>query len=415
MSYLNRMKRYTLLELHKSVKSLFEKIGADFWIMAEVAQVSRRQHVYLELVQKEEGGIVAKARANLWAYKLGVLQDKLGRDTLDQLLKQGTKVLVKVTCTFHEVYSYSLTIQDLDPSYTLGELERKRQETIQRLELEGRFDQQRQLHLPAVIQRIAIISSAEAAGYTDFTNQLERNAYRYAFAIQLHEAAVQGERALVDIPARIAALSEAEVDAIVLIRGGGSRLDLQVFDEYAICQAIADSPIPVLTGIGHERDTPVADLVAHTRLKTPTAVAEFLIQRMLEFETELLSTHDQLTEQLLDLLRDHKKTLADSYQQLFRLADKRLQEGSLQLSQTQSNISQSTRYLLRQEQQTVDHLHEQIRLLSPDQVLARGYSITTLNGKPIQAKTRLNPGDQLITLTQHSEIESEIKTHKPRS
>ncbi|MGB0431918.1 MAG: exodeoxyribonuclease VII large subunit, partial [Bacteroidia bacterium] len=243
-------------------------------VVAEIASMSGSRHLYFELIEKDGAKIKAKCRANLWAFNrarvIGHFQN-ITRETL----KQGMKVLLRVQADFHVQYGFSLTIVDIDPSYSLGEFERLKQETLRQLESDGLLEINKELELPLVIKRLAIITSATAAGYQDFEKHLNKNIYGYTFTSQLYECLVQGEKAPESI---IDALNRAEkdkngFDAIVLIRGGGSVIDLSCFDDYELNTIIAQSTYPVLTGIGHDRDVSVADKVAHTQLKTPTAVA----------------------------------------------------------------------------------------------------------------------------------------------
>ena len=267
----------TLSELQRRVRQVLEeRFALPLWVSAEIAEVKVNYsgHCYLELVEKGEGDGVpkAQARAVIWRSQYARIAAYFEAET-GQRLAAGMRILAKATVNYHELYGFSLQLLDVDPAYTLGDMERQRQQTIARLQAEGVWEMTRQQALPAVVQRIAVVSSSRAAGYQDFCNELAKSPYR--FCLTLFDAVVQGaaaEDSIVDALSRIAAAGEA-FDAVVMIRGGGSSSDLNCFNAYRLCNHVAQFPLPVVTGIGHDKDTSVADLVAHTALKTPTAVA----------------------------------------------------------------------------------------------------------------------------------------------
>ena len=266
----------TLRELQRRVKSALEgQFALPLWVSAEISEikVNYSGHCYLELVEKggDNGVPTAQARAVVWRSNYPRIAGYFEAET-GQRLAAGIKILAKALVTYHELYGFSLQITDIDPSYTLGDMERQRQQTIARLQAEGVWEMNRQQAMPAVVQRIAVVSSSRAAGYQDFCNELAKSPYR--FCLTLFDAVVQGaaaEDSIVDALSRIAAAGEA-FDAVVMIRGGGSSSDLNCFNAYRLCNHVAQFPLPVVTGIGHDKDTSVADLVAHTALKTPTAI-----------------------------------------------------------------------------------------------------------------------------------------------
>ena len=274
----------TLSELQRRVRqALEERFALPLWVSAEIAEVKVNYsgHCYLELVEKGEGDGVpkAQARAVIWRSQYARIAAYFEAET-GQRLAAGMRILAKATVNYHELYGFSLQLLDVDPAYTLGDMERQRQQTIARLQAEGVWEMNRQQAMPAVVQRIAVVSSSRAAGYQDFCNELAKSPYR--FCLTLFDAVVQGaaaEDSIVDALSRIAAAGEA-FDAVVMIRGGGSSSDLNCFNAYRLCNHVAQFPLPVVTGIGHDKDTSVADLVAHTALKTPTAVAAWLVERM---------------------------------------------------------------------------------------------------------------------------------------
>ncbi len=301
---------YRLSDLMALVQGvLLSSFDQTYWVTAEIANISKasgRGHLYFELVEKDQDMLVAKTRATLW----GGMKSRQILDHFEsvsrQQLKVGMKILIQVRVTFHQVYGFNLQILDIDATYSLGEMERQKQATIQRLEEEGLLDFNKQFVLPSVLQKIAVISSEEAAGFQDFQHQLENNEWGYAFDIRLFPALMQGEQSPQSIIKALAAIHECPetFDAICVLRGGGSNIDLACFNDYTLCAALAESALPVLSGIGHERDTSIVDMVAHTRLKTPTAVAEFILSHNLSFETKILNGFNNLKMYAYQLLQD---------------------------------------------------------------------------------------------------------------
>lgn len=271
-------------------KSLQESFPASLWIIAEISElkVNRSGHCYLELVEQEGEEIIARARATIWSYTFRMLKPYF-ETTTGKLFTQGIKILVNATVEFHPAYGLSLNIRDIDPAYTLGDVALQRQKILKRLRDEGIIDMNRELPLPLVPQRIAVISSSSAAGYQDFMDQLQTNPYGYRFFVTLFESGMQGDEAVVSILRAFDHIFEDEeqFDCVVIIRGGGAAADLSCFDNYDLACTVAQFSLPVFTGIGHEKDDTIVDRVAHTRLKTPTAVAEFLIQGVKRFSAYL--------------------------------------------------------------------------------------------------------------------------------
>ncbi|QCR22781.1 exodeoxyribonuclease VII large subunit [Pontibacter sp. SGAir0037] len=321
----------SLFELHQQIREELElSFPESYWVIAEISQVSpdkRKGHCYLSLVDKGDdprGQLQAQARATIWSARFQMVSRHFEEKT-GQQLKAGLKILFQAKVRFHELYGMSLDILNIDPNYTIGDLARQRQETLKRLEAEGLLTANKELELTPVPQRLAIISSATAAGYQDFIHQLQHNAYGYTYSTTLFPATVQGNDAPASVKKAFTQVAHhaGRFDACILIRGGGSQTDLSCFDDYTIAAAISHSPIPVLTGIGHERDESIADLVAHTRLKTPTAVANFLVERLREAEEQV-------------------ENMADSIymlsSQLVRVNSDRLERKSLQVSNLTQNL-----------------------------------------------------------------------------
>ena len=274
-------------EVNLVIRTSFDK---SYWVVAEIANVSTSPvgHMYFELVEKSGPQIIAKARANLWSSKKRQIISAFEGVT-QETIKRGMNVLLQLTIEFHAVYGISFQIHDIDPAYSLGELQRQKQETLKRLESEGLLDFNKQFVINTVIQNIAIISSETAAGYQDFMNQLENNESNYQFYTTIFPAMMQGDKAAASIIKAIEIIDKSDVvyDAVVIIRGGGSNLDLACFDDYELNARLSQSAYPILSGIGHERDMSVTDIIAHTRLKTPTAVADFIINYNIKFEDKI--------------------------------------------------------------------------------------------------------------------------------
>jgi len=285
------MNYFSLYELNQHLRRVINfNLTEPLWIKAEIADANfHKNSCYISLVERDEFQLKARADAAIWANNLAKIQQKIPQETLSQLLQVGNQVLISVQVEYQEQYGLKLSVQDIDLSFTLGQLEQERIETWSKLQQAELVDKNKRLHLPAICQRIAIISSPDAAGYQDFIQQLEQNHFGFGFETQLFPATMQGAAVGRDILAQMGLISTYKdaFDCIVIVRGGGAKLDLAAFDEFLTCGAIANAPLPVLTGIGHEIDLSLSDRVAHTQLKTPTAVADFLINKLVEAQNKL--------------------------------------------------------------------------------------------------------------------------------
>ncbi|NOR85987.1 MAG: exodeoxyribonuclease VII large subunit [Bacteroidales bacterium] len=355
-------------ELQLVIRSSFDQ---SYWVVAEVANVSSspRGHMYMELVEKTNTQIIAKARANLWSYRKNQIIASF-EDISRQSIKNGMKLMLQVSVEFHAVYGISLQILDIDPAYSLGELERQRQETINRLQQEGLLDFNKQYVLPTVIQNIAIISSETAAGYQDFINHLENNNKQYQFNPTLFPAVMQGEQAVNTIIQAFDKLekSKTEFDVIVIIRGGGSNLDLACFDDYTLNARISQSYFPVLSGIGHERDQSVTDMVAHTRLKTPTAVADFILNYNAEFEKNMLNISASIFNTAKEILNEHfyliersTRVIAESSRKLLHTEENVLQQSSFQINRSSLELVHNNKASLKQKISSLAYLSKSLK------------------------------------------------------
>jgi exodeoxyribonuclease VII large subunit len=312
------IQKISLLELNRSIQ---EKIKLNFpeslWVVAEISElkINRSGHCYLELIEKDaiNENIIAKSRATIWAYTFRMLKPYFESVTGHELAS-GLKILIQVTVEFHALYGFNLNITDIDPSYTLGDLARKKAETLRKLEEDGIIHMNKELAFPIVPQKIAVISSETAAGYQDFVHQLTNNKYGYKYYIKLFPSLMQGlqaEESIIDALERIFK-NEHFFDIVVLIRGGGSQADLNCFNNYLLAANVAQYPIPVLTGIGHDKDESIVDMVAYQKLKTPTAVAEYIIEKTLDFEQRIDFYKERIYDIAMDFIHHQKTKLIQS-------------------------------------------------------------------------------------------------------
>ena len=447
-------KSLTLYELNALVReTLALQMPDEYWVEAELSEAREvRGHCYMELIQKDDRSNtpVAKASAKCWASTWQLVKPHFMRVT-GQQVHAGMKVLLKVYAQFHESYGFSWIVTDIDPTYTLGDMARKRLEIIRQLKEEGVFELQKELRLPMFCQHIAVISSANAAGYGDFVNQLESNEYGFRFHTQLFPAIMQGEgveqsviSALEKIfrtPLQLPRGGEQEAsprgglegvfDCVVIIRGGGATSDLSGFDTLALAEHVANFPIPIITGIGHERDESVLDMVSHTRVKTPTAAAAFLISHLkgvldviedaeqsivlkvrqqMEMEKIRLLHLSQQIPSLYSLVKSRQETRLDRLQSSLQLSvSRRLQDERHRLDILSHNLPPIAERKSLQEHHRLDLLREKLEALNPELLLRRGYSITLSAGKIVKDASLLHPGDLIETRLQKGTVHSVVK------
>ncbi|AEE52948.1 exodeoxyribonuclease VII large subunit [Haliscomenobacter hydrossis] len=384
------------------------------WVRCEIAQLSKsRGHVYLDLVEKAEteNEPIAQASAAIWQSTLKRLQSKLGATNLNPLLQAGVEVLLRVKVEYHERYGLKLVVEDIDPSYTLGKLEQRRRQLYEQLVAQGLMGKNAQIPLRPVLQRIAIISSATAAGYQDFLQHLGENAYGYAFKTTFFAAAVQGAQVEVEVLKQLRAVQRqaTRFDAVALIRGGGAKLDLAGFDSLALCQAIADFPLPVFTGIGHDVDETLVDLVAHSALKTPTAVADFLIQHNLHFESQLAELSQYLRYVTAESIHVALLQLAASVQALQTAPVQLLDRQKDYLQRFAAELPLALRYQQREQWQRLEQMEQICQLLSIEGTLQRGFSLTLKAGKPIASAQQARQGDVLDIQLKDGTLRSKVE------
>ena len=404
----------SLFELNRFVKqALHNHLPDTYWVQAELSDVRSNSsgHCYLEFVQKDTGGnhLVAKARGTIWSNIFKMLKPYFEQET-GQQFASGIKVLVQVSVEFHELYGYSLTVLDIDPTYTLGDMARRRREIILRLEEEGVLTMNKELDIPLAPQRIAVISSATAAGYGDFCDQLKNNPYGLSFQTKLFPAVMQGERVEESIISALESVYQEldEWDVVVLIRGGGATSDLSGFDTYNLAANCAQFPLPIVTGIGHERDETVLDIVAHTRVKTPTAAAEYLIGRLYETALKLEDHASRVVNKVEERLNwEHTRLnrLSERIPMNVRMC---LQAGHYAVKGIQHRIDVALQERLLKEKHRLQLLEHQVRTASPEHLLKRGYSITLLDGRAVTDISMLKEGDVVTTRYAKGESQSVI-------
>ena len=409
------MDSLSLLELNALVRrSLEQCLPDEYWIQAELSDVRSNTtgHCYLEFVQKDprSNNLVAKARGMIWSNIYRLLKPYF-EETTGQLFASGIKVLVKVTVQFHELYGYSLTVLDIDPAYTLGDMARRRREILMQLEEEGVLTLNKELEMPVLPQRIAVISSATAAGYGDFCHQLQHNSGGFFFYTELFPALMQGNQVEESVLAALDRINDRvnEFDVVVIIRGGGATSDLSGFDTYLLAAACAQFPLPVITGIGHERDDTVLDSVAHTRVKTPTAAAELLIHRITESADHLEELSARLQQGAYALLEQEGRRLGMIQTRIPNLVHRKLTDARFALLAAGKDLAQVTQTLLSRHRHRLELLRQRVADASPDKQLSRGYSITLKDGKAVTDAASLNPGDQLVTRLAKGSFTSEVR------
>lgn len=453
------MEAIGLYQLNSLVKrELKNRFPDSFLVIAEIADVkeNRSGHCYLELVEKreEDDAVIATARATIWAFTYRMLRPYF-ETTTGKSLQKGIKVLVRVEIVFHELYGYSLNIKDIDPTFTVGDLERKRKEIIDRLTQEGVIDMNRELEFPMLPKTVAIISSPTAAGYGDFVDQLHRNVYGYAFHTKLFPAIMQGEKTTESIIAALERIYEYEslFDVVVIIRGGGSQTDLGSFDSYELAANVAQFPIPILAGIGHERDETIVDRVAYRSVKTPTAAAAFLIECFNEVDSVLEDAKETLVRETRRILQEEKTrqvvriTEFKQFTRLFlegqannlTLSSRRVEHASRLfvqeringLNQLKMKVEGKVGALFERQRNRLDDMQKtmvrkttelftanryflelaetKMKYVDPKNILEKGFSITRINGKAVRETDRVKKGDVLETELFKGVIRSEIK------
>ena len=383
-------KRFSLFELNRIVRETIEcEMPDEYWVEAELSECREsRGHCYLELIEKDEQTAtpIAKASAKCWASKWAVVRPYFERTT-GQRLVAGMKVLLKVYPQFHEAFGFSWIVTDIDPTYTLGDMARQRQAIIRQLKAEGVFDLQKELTLPLFCQRIAVISSETAAGYGDFCHQLAENPYGFQFETHLFPAIMQGEEVEGSVINALTRIYDQPFDCVVIIRGGGATSDLSGFDTLALAEHVANFPIPIITGIGHERDECILDMVSHIRVKTPTAAAALLIEHLKGVFDAVNQAQERIT----------------------RAAQQQLAAVSYQLTALEQRIPMLLERRFTNALHQLQLIEERVKGLDPQLLLSRGYSITLHKGRIIKDASMLVEGDEIETRLEKGILHSIIR------
>ena len=408
---------FSLLELNRLVRATIEDtLCEQYWLEAEIGQIGENNgHCYLEFIQKVEGHNtpVARAKAKCWRNVWGSVRPYF-EHTTGQTLTLGMKVLVLVHPDFHEAFGFSWIVDDIDPRFTLGDMARRRQEIIRQLKAEGVFDLNRELPLPLFTQRIAVISSSTAAGYGDFCRQLEENKRGFRFSVTLYESLMQGEgveRGIISALDKINAHID-DYDCVVIIRGGGATSDMSGFDSLLLAENVANFPLPVITGIGHDRDECILDMVSHTRVKTPTAAAAFLIDRLEQVARRIDDAADRITSYVQHRMEIEKMRLSRAAERipiLFSLVKSKQENKMETLNQ---RIASAVQRLIDRHRHTLDILEQRTKSLDPTLLLQRGYSITLVNGHALRSPSAVKPGDIIVTRLADGTVKSTVNETK---
>ena len=430
---------FTLVELNSKVKMAIRRAMPDtYWLQAELSEVSPSSsgHCYLEFIQKDErnDALLAKARGVIWRTTYRQLKVSFERET-GQSFVSGLKVLVNVKVEFHELYGYQLSVLGIDPTYTLGDIARRRREILRQLERDGVVKLNKMLPMPQLPQRIAVVSSPTAAGYEDFCKQLATNNFGFVFYTKLFPAVMQGDAVEASIIEALDSINQVaqHYDVVVIIRGGGAVSDLSGFDTYNLAFNCAQFPLPIITGIGHERDDTVIDMVAHTRVKTPTAAAEFLINHIYQSASRLQEIREYINKVVPQMLNREKERLDKLLIRIPSLVRMRLQSEHfrneritkrMQMAwqtrlvkeeyrlKVMPRISIALQSTLQKERHKLDLLEQKVKASSPEILLKKGYSITFKDGKAITDPRQLQVGDEVTTHLSKGQFRSKVLNHE---
>ncbi|GHT17188.1 exodeoxyribonuclease 7 large subunit [Bacteroidia bacterium] len=395
--------------VHKAIKVNFDE---QIWVRAEIGELHENNgNAYFELIENVENSntLLAKMRANCWSSTYKLLKPYF-EETAGQTLRAGISVLLAVTVEFHSVYGISLNIKDIDPTFTVGDLAMRRLQIIRRLEAEGIADMNKLLAFPQRPQRLAVISSATAAGYGDFMHQLNENKYGFHFYVALFQSIMQGDAAAESIIHSLEKIyAHADLfDAVVIIRGGGATTDLACFDSYDLALNVAQFPLPVIAGIGHQRDNTIADWVAHQSVKTPTAVAELLIAKMQTFENELFEKIEIIADFAQNLIVHQKNHLEQLRWRIQHLLRNTSEHKFFKLNRQTIMLKNVVHNIILYQKNKLDSYEKLIQTQSPLYLLQKGYSITTFNGKRLLSVRQIKKGDKIKTYLSDGAFESEV-------
>lgn len=405
---------FSLTELNLQVKNaLLDYLPETYWVRAETSDVRKNQsgHCYLEFIEKDlkNQNLIARARAVIWANTYTLLSAYFEEQT-GQPFTSGLSVLVRVSVVFHELYGYSLSVVDIDPSFTVGEIARNRQLILKQLEADGVISLNKEIEISEIATRIAVISSPTAAGYEDFHDQLVNNSYGFIFYTKLFPAIMQGDLTESSVIAALDRIYEHvdNFDAVVIIRGGGSSSDLSSFDSYELASNCAQFPLPIISGIGHERDITVVDAVAHTRVKTPTAAAEYLINKMTASVSHLYELKQRLIQTSKALIENEQKRIYDISRLVGHTLDIFINQEKSQIKQLTTVLKHYVMFQLNNEKHFIDGKTQYINMVSPENILKRGYTLTLHNGKILKSATQAKVDDTIETKFYDGSVKSVI-------
>ena len=405
---------YTLRQLNLQVREAIEDALPDeYWVEAELSECRENSgHCYMELIEKDERNNtpVARASAKCWRQTWQMAKPYFERTT-GQPLRAGMKVLLKVYAQFHEAYGFSWIVSDIDPTFTLGDMARKRQEIIQQLKEEGVFDLQRELSIPTFAKRIAVISAANAAGYGDFCRQLEENEYGFRFEVTLFPAIMQGEQVEQSVINALNSIYERihDYDVVCILRGGGATADLSGFDTLALAENVAQFPLPIMTGIGHERDESILDMVSNTKVKTPTAAAAMLIDNLLRVLERLDDAGLRISNAVNQRINSQKIRIASMTSLIPTLALRMVGDQRHRIETIGSRLPIAIERRLTTQRHLLESLSLKLEGFDPQLLLSRGYSITLHNGRAVRDPQQLKSGDEIETRLEKGNIKSIVK------
>ena len=438
--HVEERQHFTLLQVTRSIGlTLKKRYGSRFWVKAEINKLNHYKHsghCYPDLVEKRDGKVVAQLRSLMWSRDFNRINRRF-QEVVQEPLKDGIKILFVAEITFSPVHGLALQIHDIDPSYTVGDLEREKQETIQRLKKEHLYDLNREKKVPLLPQRIAVISVETSKGYADYMKVLEDNEWGYAFFNMLFPTILQGEKAVSGIIRQLQRIARVRhhFDVVAIIRGGGGEVGLSSFNDFKLAKTIADFPLPVLTGIGHATNLTVVEMVSNYNGITPTKLAESLIQRFHNVSVPVKNAQEKIADRARQLLLESSSQLAGEVKLLYSVTSNRLMLGGSQLSELQHALvlnsgfqmahhagaleaererleDSSSRFIDMQNTELLNTTRN-VALLDPENVLKRGYSLTLLNGKTVSRAQDAQPGDQLLTHTSEGSILSEVQSINP--
>lgn len=407
------MEAFSLLKVNEYLKQVISlNFEESIWIDAEISQVKEvRGQVYLEFVQKSsnDDSIIAKAQGVIW-YKSNLFIKKKLSELYNSILQEGMQIRFKAMIEFHEIFGLKFSLDDIEPSFTLGQLEINRQKTIARLKTENLLYKNMEIILPTAIKNIAIISSEKAAGLQDFLNHLEDNPYGYKFKTTLYDSSMQGANVEKDLLKNLIIINDNlySTDCVVIIRGGGSKMDLSYFDSYEICSAVANFQLPVFTGIGHDIDKNVIELVAHSALKTPTAVADFIVQHNVVFENEILNIYDKIRNMSTQIMSRNSTDLKLIESKIINFYVQNITSAKHNLEIINNKIKNSISTVILTEKGKLNEKSSQIDLLDPQNILKRGYSYTTINGRTVRSINDIKNKDLIKTHLADGCFESKV-------